>query len=140
MRLLLNILWFVFGGWLSGLLWLLAGAIMAITIIGLPWAPAAFRIAGFSAWPFGRQVVDRDNGVGAGCLNVLWLVAGAAPYLPRLRPGADHHRHSVRPATRQAGDAVAAARGQVGGRGMRRAHIAPRTGDILRSDLNVTLA
>ena len=41
----------------------LAGAILAITIIGLPWTPAAFRIAGFSAWPFGRVVVDRDSGV-----------------------------------------------------------------------------
>ena len=74
MRLLLNLLWFVLGGWISGLAWLLAGAILAITIIGLPWTPAAFRIAGFSAWPFGRVVVDRDSGVTSGVLNILWLV------------------------------------------------------------------
>jgi len=74
MRLLLNVLWFVLGGWISGTLWILAGALLAITIIGLPWTPAAFRIASFSYWPFGRMVVDRDNGVGSGCLNVLWLV------------------------------------------------------------------
>lgn len=74
MRLLLNLLWFVLGGWISGLAWLLAGAILAITIIGLPWTPAAFRIAGFSAWPFGKVVVDRDPGVTSGVLNILWLV------------------------------------------------------------------
>ena len=74
MRLLLNILWFILGGWISGTLWLIAGVILAITVIGLPWTPAAFRIAGFSYWPFGRMVIDRDDGLGAGCLNILWLV------------------------------------------------------------------
>ena len=74
MRLLLNVLWFVLGGWISGTLWMLAGVILAITVIGLPWTPAAFRIASFSYWPFGRIVIDSDPGIGSGCLNVLWLV------------------------------------------------------------------
>lgn len=74
MRLLLNVLWFVLGGWISGTLWILAGVLLAITVVGLPWTPAAFRLASFSYWPFGRMVVDRDTGVGSGCLNVLWLV------------------------------------------------------------------
>jgi uncharacterized membrane protein YccF (DUF307 family) len=74
MSLLLNILWFVFGGWISGTLWLLAGLILAITIIGLPWTPAAFRMASFSYWPFGRRAVRRDDGVGSALLNILWLI------------------------------------------------------------------
>jgi len=74
MRLLLNLLWFVLGGWISGTAWLVAGAILAITIIGLPWTPAAFRMAGFSYWPFGRIVVDRDPGSMSLLLNILWLV------------------------------------------------------------------
>jgi uncharacterized membrane protein YccF (DUF307 family) len=74
MRLLLNILWFVLGGWISGTLWILAGCIMAITIIGLPWTPAAFRIAGFSYWPFGRVIADRETGAGSLLLNILWFV------------------------------------------------------------------
>jgi uncharacterized membrane protein YccF (DUF307 family) len=74
MRLLLNILWFILGGWISGLAWLLAGVILAITIIGLPFTPAAWRIAGFSFWPFGRIIVDADNSVPAGCLNLWWVV------------------------------------------------------------------
>ncbi len=74
MRLLLNILWFIFGGWISGSLWILAGCLLAITVIGLPWTPAAFRIAGFSYWPFGKVMIDRDDGPGSCLLNGLWLV------------------------------------------------------------------
>ena len=74
MRTLLNILWFVLGGWISGTLWLLAGVVLAITIVGLPWTPAAFRIAGFSYWPFGRVVVERDRGAVSLLLNILWFV------------------------------------------------------------------
>lgn len=74
MRLLLNILWFVFGGFVSGTLWLLAGGLLAITIVGLPWTPAAFRLAGFSYFPFGKVVVDRDTGGVSVLLNILWLL------------------------------------------------------------------
>jgi uncharacterized membrane protein YccF (DUF307 family) len=74
MRLLLNLLWFVLGGWISGTAWMLAGVILAITVVGLPWTPAAFRMAGFSYWPFGRMVVDRDPGPVSLLLNILWLV------------------------------------------------------------------
>ena len=73
MRTLLNVLWFIFGGWISGSLWILAGLIFALTIVGLPWVPAAFRMAGFSYFPFGRIVVDRDYAVTSGLLNILWL-------------------------------------------------------------------
>jgi uncharacterized membrane protein YccF (DUF307 family) len=86
MALLLNILWFILGGWISGLAWLLAGVLLAITIVGLPWSAAAFRIGLFSFAPFGRQVVPRQaiNGrgdLGTGPLgllmNVVWvLLAG----------------------------------------------------------------
>ena len=83
MALVLNILWFIFGGWLSGLAWLLAGVILAVTIVGLPWSAAAFRIGLFSFAPFGRQVVPRAELTGRGdlgtgpaglLLNVIWVV------------------------------------------------------------------
>lgn len=85
MTLLLNILWFLFGGFLMGAAWLLAGVILAITIIGLPWAGAAFRIAGFAFFPFGKAIAERDLHTGqadlgtggAGLfLNILWIVFG----------------------------------------------------------------
>ena len=75
MTTILNVLWLIFGGWISGLLWLLAGCILAVTIIGLPWTPAAFRLAAFSFWPFGRHIVDKpgDQDVNL-ILNILWIV------------------------------------------------------------------
>src|SRR5581483_2236394 len=74
MTLLLNVLWFIFGGFVSGTLWVVAGLIMCVTVVGLPWAPAAFRLAGFSYFPFGKILVERDYGPVSLLLNVLWLV------------------------------------------------------------------
>lgn len=84
MALILNILWLVLGGGLvAGLVWLLAAILMAITIIGLPWARACVMIGLFTLWPFGREVVARDTltgreDLGTGPLgvvgNVIWFV------------------------------------------------------------------
>jgi uncharacterized membrane protein YccF (DUF307 family) len=83
LSLLLNILWIVFGGLWMALGWIVAAVIMAITIIGLPWARAAFNIASYALLPFGRKAVSRaehlaihDIGTGPfGLLgNIVWLV------------------------------------------------------------------
>lgn len=83
MRLLLNILWFIFGGFVSGMLWLLGGLVLALTIVGLPYTMAAWRIAGFAFWPFGKEIVSRDivtgeHDLGTGplgfLLNVIWFL------------------------------------------------------------------
>lgn len=85
MTTLLNILWFICGGWLSGTLWLLSGCLLALTIIGLPWAQAAWRIAGFAYFPFGKRIIDRyeetgeeDPGTGPTglLLNIVWIIFG----------------------------------------------------------------
>jgi len=84
-RLILNILWFILGGWISGLLWLLGGLLLAVTIVGLPYTGAAWRIAGFAFWPFGKEVVSREiisgqSDLGTGplgfLLNVIWFLLG----------------------------------------------------------------
>lgn len=80
MTLLLNILWFIVGGGLfAGLAWVFVGFVLAITIVGIPFAFAAFRIAGFAAWPFGRTLVDartfgEEHIVGTGFANILWII------------------------------------------------------------------
>ena len=83
MTLLLNILWFILGGFAAGLAWFLGGVVLAITIVGLPWAGAAFRIGVFAFAPFGSQVIDRQwvtgrEDLGTGCmgllLNIIWFV------------------------------------------------------------------
>jgi uncharacterized membrane protein YccF (DUF307 family) len=81
--LFLNILWVVFGGLWMALAWVIAGVIMAITIIGLPWAWAAFNIASYTLLPFGRKAVSRAqysgrHDIGTGLFgfagNLIWLV------------------------------------------------------------------
>jgi uncharacterized membrane protein YccF (DUF307 family) len=87
MRVAGNAIWFVFGGALSALIWLLGAAIFAISIVGLPLSRSAFEIAKMSAFPFGKDVVhirELDNkGVTARTavtgtigfvFNVLWAL------------------------------------------------------------------
>ena len=83
MRTIGNILWLIFGGFLMGLGWWLAGLIAAITIVGLPWAKACFVIGQFAFLPFGKDAVSRKNvtqqdDMGTGALglvgNVIWFV------------------------------------------------------------------
>jgi uncharacterized membrane protein YccF (DUF307 family) len=74
MSIILNILWLVCGGLPMALGWLIAAAIMAITIVGLPWTPAAIRIAGYTLMPFGNQVQDRPMGPISFLGNVIWFV------------------------------------------------------------------
>jgi len=80
---LLNLLWIVFGGLWMAIAWVVAAIVMAITIIGLPWAGAAFTIASYTLLPFGRKAVSRaeysdryDLGTGPFGLigNIIWLV------------------------------------------------------------------
>lgn len=81
--LLLTILWIVLGGAYMAFGWLIAAIIMAITIVGLPWARAAFTIAAYTLLPFGSRAVRRDEltgetDLGTGALgllgNLIWLV------------------------------------------------------------------
>jgi uncharacterized membrane protein YccF (DUF307 family) len=76
--LLLNVLWVVFGALWMAVGWLIAAVVMAITIIGIPWARAALTIALYTFLPFGHTVVDRPNSIGSGPLgffgNLIWLV------------------------------------------------------------------
>ena len=72
---LLNILWLIFGGLAAALAWVIAAAIMAITIIGLPWAFAAMRIALYTLLPFGHEIRSRpDTGMLSLLGNIIWFV------------------------------------------------------------------
>jgi uncharacterized membrane protein YccF (DUF307 family) len=75
MRLILNVIWLVFGGLWLALGYLLAALICFLLIVTIPFGFAALRIAWFTLWPFGRTIVDKP-GAGDGALvgNVLWIV------------------------------------------------------------------
>jgi uncharacterized membrane protein YccF (DUF307 family) len=74
-RFLLNIIWLVLCGFWLAILYVIAGVIMCVLIIAIPFGLQAFKIAGFILWPFGRTVVRRaDAGAGSVIGNILWLV------------------------------------------------------------------
>ena len=75
LRVLLNVVWLVLHGWLLALAYLLAGLIACLLIVTIPFGIAAFRLAGFVVWPFGRTTVRAPGaGVASAVGNVLWFL------------------------------------------------------------------
>lgn len=75
MRTLLNIIWLILAGFWLFLGYVLAGVILFIFIITIPWSIAAFRTANYVLWPFGRTIVDKPTaGVGSFLGNVIWVI------------------------------------------------------------------
>lgn len=75
MRILLNIIWLIFGGLWLALGYFVFGLLMCILIITIPFGIASFRIGLYALWPFGKTVVDKPT-AGAGSLigNIIWLL------------------------------------------------------------------
>lgn len=78
MRTIGNVLWLLFSGIEMALAYLVAGLLAIVLIVTIPITPAAFRLANYTLWPFGRVVVRRqDAGAGSTLANVVWfLIAG----------------------------------------------------------------
>jgi uncharacterized membrane protein YccF (DUF307 family) len=75
MRTLLNLVWLVFCGFWMAVGYLVAGAVCCLLIVTIPFGLAAFRIANFTLWPFGRTLVARPHAGAASALgNVLWVI------------------------------------------------------------------
>ncbi len=73
-----NILWFICGGFVSGLTWLLFGCLWCITIIGIPIGMQCFKLAGLSFFPFGKEV-EYGGGLGSLLVNILWIILTGIP-------------------------------------------------------------
>jgi len=75
MRTLLNLIWLVLAGFWLAVGYAVAGIICCVLIVTIPFGIAAFRIAGFTLWPFGRTMVDKPS-AGAGALlgNLIWII------------------------------------------------------------------
>ncbi|MHA7653369.1 YccF domain-containing protein [Mycobacterium sp. ML4] len=75
MRLILNVIWLVFGGLWLALGYLLAAIVCFLLIVTIPFGFAALRIASYALWPFGRTIVEKP-GTGTGALigNVIWVL------------------------------------------------------------------
>ena len=68
-----NILWFIFGGFFSGLSWLVSGVLWCITIIGIPYGKQCLKFASLSFFPFGKEV-QYGGGAVSMLANVIWVV------------------------------------------------------------------
>jgi len=73
-RIIGNIIWLLFGGIVLALGWMLAGLILCITIIGIPFGVQCFKIGALVLWPFGREVQIGNFGVGGLLLNIIWII------------------------------------------------------------------
>ncbi len=74
MKIFGNLIWLIFGGLISAMLWMVSGLILCATIIGIPFGLQALKLAGFTLWPFGSEVEIGDFGVGGAIGNVIWIL------------------------------------------------------------------
>ena len=76
MSILLNILWFIFGGFLISLAYILGGILLCLTIIGIPFGIQCFKLSILGLAPFGHEI--RETEPPGGCLavimNVIWII------------------------------------------------------------------
>ncbi len=75
MRVILNVIWLVLAGLWMAIAYVLVGILACILIITIPFGIAAFRIANYVLWPFGRTTVPRrDAGIGSLIGNIIWII------------------------------------------------------------------
>jgi uncharacterized membrane protein YccF (DUF307 family) len=74
-RVLLNIIWLIFAGVWMAIAYVIAGFVMCITIIGIPFGVQSFKLAGYALWPFGRSLVPTGRRQALSVIgNVLWFI------------------------------------------------------------------
>ncbi|MCI5604343.1 MAG: YccF domain-containing protein [Clostridia bacterium] len=73
-----NLLWFICGGFISGISWVLAGCLWCITIVGIPVGIQCFKFASLSFFPFGKEVVY-NGGAMSTLINIIWLIVSGLP-------------------------------------------------------------
>lgn len=76
MNLLLNVIWLIFGGLIVVIAYLLGGILLCLTIIGIPFGIACFKLAGLALAPFGREIREKEppGGVLAVIMNIIWIL------------------------------------------------------------------
>ena len=85
MRTIGNIIWLIIAGWAFALGFALAGLIMFIFIVTIPWGIASFRLANYALWPFGRTAVPNPQaGVPSLIGNIIWIVFGGMAVSRRI--------------------------------------------------------
>ena len=78
LRLLLNIIWFIFGGLITAIGWGIIGCICYITIIGIPLGRQAFKMAKITLMPFGKTI-EYGGGAPSIIANIFWAIFAGLP-------------------------------------------------------------
>jgi len=78
LRAILNVIWLILCGFWMAIAYAVAGIIcfaLFFLIVTIPFGIAAFRIAGYVLWPFGRTIEPRrDAGLGSLIGNIIWII------------------------------------------------------------------
>ncbi len=76
MSFLLNIIWFLLGGFLVFLAYLVGGLILCLTIIGIPFGIQCFKLSILGLAPFGKEIRDTEppGGALAVIMNIIWIL------------------------------------------------------------------
>jgi uncharacterized membrane protein YccF (DUF307 family) len=78
MKILGNLIWLIFGGFEIFLEYMIAGLILCVTIVGIPFGLQAFKLGILALWPFGQTIQYKQ--FAPGCLstlmNLIWLICG----------------------------------------------------------------
>jgi uncharacterized membrane protein YccF (DUF307 family) len=89
MRTVGNVLWLLLGGLAMAIGWLFWALLLAITIIGLPFARQCVKLANFSLWPFGRTAIDDPTATRLGIIGaILWFIPGLIMAIGHVVSGA----------------------------------------------------
>lgn len=73
-----NFLWFIFGGFISGLSWLAIGCLWCLTIVGIPVGKQCFKLASVSFFPFKKEI-EYGGGAVSLLLNIVWMLFSGIP-------------------------------------------------------------
>lgn len=78
MNVLLNLLWFLLGGWLIAAGYLFASLLLMLTIIGIPFGIQTLKLGMVALWPFGQEIktTASDGGCLSILMNVIWILCG----------------------------------------------------------------
>lgn len=73
-----NILWLIFGGFITALEYLIASFLLMITIVGIPFGLQTIKMASLAFWPFGREARpgERASGCLSSVMNIIWILIG----------------------------------------------------------------
>ncbi len=76
-----NIIWFVFGGVLVAVEYVISSIGLMVTIVGIPFGLQSLKMAELALWPFGKKVVrsETTSGCLATLMNIIWFFIGGLP-------------------------------------------------------------